>query len=70
MDEVVKFIDDNAVDEGFLQNWQQDSVSETDTPVTTDEHTAELHGDFYLIPKEVSDRMRKQVHLWNIKSLN
>lgn len=59
MNEVVKFIDDNAVDEGFLQDWYQNSVLETDTPVWTDEHIAEVYGDFYLIPKEVIDKMRK-----------
>lgn len=59
MDELVNFVDNNAVDEGFLQNWYQDSVLETDIPVWTDEHIAEMCGDFYLIPKEVIDRMRK-----------
>ena len=58
MDEVVKFIDDNAVDEGFLQNWYQDSVLETDTPVWTDEHIAEVCGDFYLIPRETIDKLK------------
>lgn len=58
MNEVVKFIDDNAVDEGFLQDWYQNSVLESDTPVWTDEHIAEVYGDFYLIPKEVIDKMR------------
>lgn len=50
-----EFIKENAVDEGFLQNWYQDSVLETDTPVWTDEHIAEMIGDFYLIPREVID---------------
>ena len=59
MDEVVKFIDNNAVDEGFLQDWYQSSVLDTDTPVWTDEHITEVYGDFYLIPKEVIDKMRK-----------
>jgi hypothetical protein len=50
-----KFIKENAVDEGFLQDWYQNSVLETDTPVWTDEHIAEMVGDFYLIPREVID---------------
>lgn len=43
------------MDEGFLQDWYQNSVLETDTPVWTDEHIAEMVGDFYLIPREVID---------------
>ena len=54
-DKIKKFIKENAVDEGFLQDWYQNSVLETDTPVWTDEHIAEMIGDFYLIPKEVVD---------------
>lgn len=50
-----EFIKENAVDEDFLQNWYQDSVLETDIPVWTDEHIAEMIGDFYLIPREVID---------------
>lgn len=56
MDEKTKkIIKENAVDEGFLQDWYQNSVLEADTPVWTDEHIAEVTGDFYLIPKEVID---------------
>lgn len=55
-DEKVKeFIKENAVDEGYLHDWYQNSVLETDTPVWTDEHIAEVFGDFYLIPREVID---------------
>ena len=50
-----EFIKENTVDEGFLQEWYQNSVLETDTPVWTDEHIAEMVGDFYLIPREVID---------------
>lgn len=53
-----KFVKDNAVDEGFLQDWYQTSVLETDTPVWTDEHIKEMVGDFYLIPREVIDGNR------------
>jgi hypothetical protein len=50
-----EFIKENAVNEGFLQDWYQNSVLETDTPIWTDEHIAEMVGDFYLIPREVID---------------
>lgn len=52
-DKIQEFIKNNAVGEGFLQDWYQNSVLETDTPVWTDEHIAEMVGDFYLIPREV-----------------
>lgn len=54
-DKTKEFIKENAVDEGFLQDWYQNFVLETDTPVWTDEHIAEMVGDFYLIPREVVD---------------
>ena len=57
MKNVKKFIEENSVDEGFLQDWYQNSVLETDAPIWTDEHLSELSGDFYLIPKEVVDNM-------------
>lgn len=41
-----EFIKENSVSEGFLQDWYQNSVLETDTPVWTDEHIAEMVGDF------------------------
>lgn len=53
---IVDFIKSNSVDEGYLQDWYQNSVLETDTPVWTDEHIAEVFGDFYLIPREVIDK--------------
>lgn len=40
-----------AVSMGYLQNWFQDSVDETEEPVWTDKHLEELFNDFYLIPK-------------------
>lgn len=52
---VTDFVKENAVDEGFLQDWYQSSVPEIDPPVWTDEHIEEVVGDFYLIPKEVVD---------------
>ena len=54
-DKIQEFIKNNAVGEGFLQDWYQNSVLETDTPVWTDERIAEMVGDFYLIPREVID---------------
>ncbi len=50
-----EFIKENVVSEGFLQDWYQNSVLETDIPVWTDEHITEMVGDFYLIPREVID---------------
>ena len=58
MNEVIKkFIDEQAVGEGFLQDWYQNSVLDTDPPVWTDEHIAEVCGDFYLIPKEAVEKL-------------
>lgn len=54
---IKKFIDEQAVGEGFLQDWYQASVLDTDPPVWTDEHIAEVCGDFYLIPKEVVEKL-------------
>lgn len=42
---------ENAVDEGYLQNWYQDSIDEKTEPIWTDEHIYEVCKDFYLIPK-------------------
>lgn len=42
-----------AVDEGFLQQWYQDSIDETMPPIWTDKHLEELCNDFIIIPKEV-----------------
>lgn len=54
---IKKFIEDKAVGEGFLQDWYQNSVDETEDPVWTDEHIAEVCGDFYLIPKESVEKL-------------
>lgn len=58
MKDVEKFVKDNAVDEGFLHDWYQNSVMPTDTPVWTDEHIEEMCRDFYLIPRDVVDKVR------------
>ena len=53
MSNIKGFITKNAVDESFLSDWYQNSVTD-DPPVWTDEHIKEVCGDFYLIPKEVA----------------
>lgn len=57
MNDIKKFIEDNAVDEGFLSDWYLASVTD-DPPVWTDEHISEVCGDFYLIPKETVDNLK------------
>ena len=58
---IKKFIEENAVSEGFLGDWYQSSVDPTDNPVWTDEHIAEVCGDFYLIPKESVEKLSDTV---------
>ena len=57
MDDINKFIEENAVDKGFLSDWYQASVMD-DPPVWTDEYIAEVCEYFYLIPKEVIDKLK------------
>lgn len=59
MKDIKNFIKENAVDEGFLQDWYQISVLEYDLPFWTDEHISEVYGDFYLIPKEAVDKLNE-----------
>lgn len=54
--DIKDFILNNSVDEGFLQDWYQNSVTD-DPPVWTDEHISELAEDFYLIPKEAVNKL-------------
>ena len=54
---IKKFIEDKAVDEGFLQDWYQSSIDDTQEPIWTNEHIAEVCGDFYLIPKESVEKL-------------
>lgn len=54
---IKKFVIDQAVDEEFLHDWYQNSISNTDEPVWTDEHIEEICGDFYLIPKETVKKL-------------
>lgn len=47
------YIDKNeAVDEGYLQDWYISSASEDDEPVWADAHIEELANDFIVIPKD------------------
>ena len=36
---------------GYLQDWYQQSIDETQPPVWTDDHLNELSKDFWLLPK-------------------
>ncbi len=57
MSDIKKFIKENSVDEGFLNDWCIASVLETDTPVWTNEHITEVCEDFFLIPKETIEKL-------------
>lgn len=57
MNNIKKFIEENSVDEGFLSDWYQASVTD-DPPVWTDEHITEVCEDFYLIPKEAVKKLK------------
>lgn len=57
MNDINKFIEENAVNESFLSDWYQASVMD-DPPVWTDEHITEVCEDFYLIPKEVIEKLK------------
>lgn len=58
MADIKKFIEENSVSEGFLQEWYQDSVIGGNGPEWTDEHISEVCGDFYLIPKEAVENLK------------
>ena len=71
MKELIKnFIEENAVDEGFLQDWYQCSVDDRDNPVWTDEHIAEVCGDFYLIPKESVEKLSDNAEKFKVNDAN
>lgn len=40
------------VSRGYLTDWYQQSIDETEPPIWTDKHLDELYNDFYLIPKK------------------
>lgn len=56
INKISEFIKENAIDEGFLQDWYQHSVG-GNTPAWSDEHIEEVCKDFYLIPKETIDKL-------------
>lgn len=47
-----------AVDYDLLYDWYVHSVSQHDEPVWTEKHIEELLSDFYLIPRDISDRYK------------
>ena len=50
-EEKEQIIKELSIDRGYLQDWYQQSIDETQPPIWTDEHLDELYNDFYLIPK-------------------
>ena len=50
-EETRKYFKEFAVSRGYLGDWYQQSIDETQPPIWTDEHLDELYNDFYLIPK-------------------
>lgn len=56
MTNIKQFIEENSVSEGYLSDWYQASVTDAE-PIWTDEHIAEVYGDFYMIPKEAVDKL-------------
>ena len=49
--EIKEYINEFAVSRGYLGDWYQQSIDETQPPIWTDTHLDELYEDFYLIPK-------------------
>lgn len=47
-----------AADYDHLCDWYIHSVSQHDEPVWTEKHIKELLSDFYLIPRDISDRYK------------
>ena len=54
---IIDFIEENSVSEGYLSDWYISSVDDRNNPVWTDAHIAEMYGDFYLVPKEVVEKL-------------
>ena len=57
MKQIKDFIMENSVGEGYLSDWYISSVDDTEPPVWTDAHIAEVYNDFYLIPREVVENL-------------
>ena len=53
-----KVVGEYSTDYSTLYDWYITSVSQRDDPVWTDKHLKELMSDFYLIPKDISDRYK------------
>lgn len=47
---------EDAVDEGYLYDWYIHSVGEED-PVWTEQHISEMYNDFYILPRDVVDKL-------------
>lgn len=54
-----KVVGEYSMDYSTLYDWYIHSVSQRDKPVWTEEHLKELMSDFYLIPKDISDRYKR-----------
>ena len=52
-----EFIKEFSVDEAYLDCWYIDSVSEYDNPVWTEEHISEMYNDFYILPRDIVDKL-------------
>ena len=57
MKQIKDFIMENSVGEGYLSDWYISSVDDAEPPVWTDAHIAEVYNDFYLIPREVVEKL-------------
>ena len=53
-----KVVGEYSTDYSTLYDWYITSVSQRDDPVWTEKHLKELMSDFYLIPKDISDRYK------------
>ena len=53
-----KVVGEYSTDYSTLYDWYITSVSQRDEPVWTEKHLKELMSDFYLIPKDISDRYK------------
>jgi hypothetical protein len=53
-----KVVGEYSTDYSTLYDWYITSVSQHDEPVWTDKHLKELMSDFYMIPKDISDRYK------------
>lgn len=53
-----KVVVEYSMDYSTLYDWYIHSVSQRDEPVWTEKHLKELMSDFYLIPKDISDRYK------------